>query len=158
MKVTKYTLTNGREVSVQHYGPLAEPEPNSVGFKTYQQAVADVERSGVPLRNVYVDRGYLSDYGLPDYREDGHCAHYEIDGEDSGLWVDLHGWRVFVVVDTGAGLALDDDGEIWSGDRDTIKDALQGWEYIGSAGYRVEVVFDSLPKAERESLFELSRD
>jgi len=136
--------------------PVADLTPapeEGLGLKTWEQAVGDVKRCGIPLCNLEVDRGWNSDYGLPWVDKEGYPLHAEIDGVPDDVWVERHGWRVFAEVDTGAGLAFTEEGESFSLSREQA-DRLQqsGWQYVGSAAYRTEVIPDSLPEEQRQRL------
>ncbi len=137
--------------------PVADLTPEEtregMGLKSWEQVVADVEALGVPLCNLTVNRGWSYDYGFPWVDKEGYPLHADIDGVPDDQWIELHGWRVFAEVDTGAGLAFTEDGDMFSLDAEKAQSLTKiGWRYEGSAMYRVEVIFDSLPDEQRQDL------
>ena len=154
-KTRQVTDKRGVVHAFTYYGDadFSPDEESQLGLKTWDQVVADVKRLGVPLCNLSTSRGWNYDYGFPWVDKEGRPLQATIDGLPDEAWVEFHGWRVFAELDTGAGLARTDDGEFFSIPWEQARTLEQvGWQYEGSAGYRVEVFFDSIPVAERAHL------
>lgn len=123
-------------------------------MKTWSEAVADVQKYGIALRNLTVCWGDPEDHGVkgpcvPRWEGGRQIIDYTPAEEeawlDAGLRLVTGEWdpgRRWAYVETSAGLAEDENGEI------TVYNAALdfqtglrslGWEYMGSGGHRVEV-------------------
>lgn len=120
-----------------------------VRLKPWPEAVADVQRLGIALRNLSVDLGDPEDHGIAEDDEDARLAF------DLGEHPSPRRWAF---VETDAGLAEDDAGKIVSY-REAIAPhgplganllKVAGWEYMGSGSYRVEVDPATVPPTTEE--------
>lgn len=117
--------------------------PRVANLPTLHQVLRDL--SGLGWVHWYVDRGTEECY-FPEewvWHPDGHMLVHEreVDGLTLDLWVDAHGDRRFVTVETGSGLNVREDKEL-DRPRDDVRLRLQsipGWFYIGSGTYTREV-------------------
>lgn len=114
---------------------------------TYEQALAVIRAAGVPTRNAHVTNGDPDDYGVHQLSWAGNHPRHALEAAER-VWQDKAAHmsehpseypRRWLHCETGAGLAEDEHGEIADYPNGRTLLERSGWEYTGSAGYRVEI-------------------
>jgi hypothetical protein len=113
---------------------------------TYEQAIEAVRAAGIPVHNAGPSEGYPDDYGviMPGYHTVPRHVYEAVERWHGEVQDDMDAYpenypRRWLVCDTDAGLATDENGEIVSYREGRKALEAAGWEYIGSGGVRVEV-------------------